>query len=145
MSERPGPAPAAGYSGKPLAGKLGLRPGSRVLTVAAPRDYRRLLGEFPDGVRFSARGAGPYDLVHLFVTTRAGLAARLPALTGRVTPAGAIWVSWPKRAAKVPTDVTEDTVRGIALPLGLVDVKVCAVNEVWSGLKLVVRVANRPR
>jgi hypothetical protein len=116
-----------------------------VLTVTAPRDYRRLLGELPDGVRFSARGAGPYDLVHLFVTTRAGLAARLPALTSRVTPAGAIWVSWPKRAAKVPTDVTEDTVRGIALPLGLVDVKVCAVNEVWSGLKLVVRVANRPR
>ena len=81
-------------------------------------------------MRFAARGAGPYDLVHLFVTTRAGLAARLPALTSRVTPAGAIWVSWPKRAAKVPTDVTEDTVRGIALPLGLVDVKVCAVNEV---------------
>jgi len=121
-----------------------------VLTVAAPHGYRRLLGEIPDGVRLSRRGEGPFDLVHFFVTTRAALASRLPALVGRITPAGAIWVSWPKRTAskaavKVPTDVTEDTMRAVALPLGLVDVKVCAVDEVWSGLKLVIRVAGRPR
>lgn len=145
MSGRTGPTPAAGYSRKPLARKLGLRPGCRVLTVAAPRDYRRLLGWLPDGVPFSARGTGPYNLVRLFVTARAGLAVRLPALTGRITPAAAVRVSWPKRAAKVPTDLTEDTVRRIALPPGLVDVKVSGVNEIWSGLKLVLRIANRPR
>ena len=150
MSRRSGPTPASGYSGKSLASKLGLHPGSRVLTVAAPEGYRRLLGELPDGARLSERGGGPFDLVHLFVTTRVALAARLPALVARITPAGAIWVSWPKRAAPkqaamVPTDVTEDTVRAVALPLGLVDVKVCAVDEVWSGLKLVIRIANRPR
>ena len=95
-------------------------------------------------MRFSERGTGPFDLVHLFVTTRAALAARLPP-HGRLTPAGAIWVSWPKRASKLATDVTEDTVRAVALPLGLVNVKVCAVDELWSGLKLVIGVANRPR
>jgi hypothetical protein len=81
----------------------------------------------------------------VFVTTRDALAVRFPALVGRLTPSRAIWVSWPTRASKVPTDVTEDTVRAVALPLGVVDVKVCAVDEVWSGLKLVIRVANRCR
>jgi hypothetical protein len=145
VSQRAGPARTTGYSAKPLASKLGLRPGWRGLTVAAPEGYRRTLGEIPDGVRFSERGGWPFDLVHLFVTTRATLATRLPTLAGRITPLGTIWVSWPKRAAKVPTDVTENTVREVALPLGLVDVKVCAVDEVWSGLKLVVRVGDRPR
>ena len=121
-----------------------------MVVVAAPHGYRRLLGELPDGARLSRRGEGPFELVHLFVTTRAALATQLPALVSCNTPAGAIWVSWPKRAApkgtvKVPIDVTEDTVRAVALPLGLVDVKVCAVDEVWSGLKLVIRVASRPR
>jgi hypothetical protein len=144
VSPRPGPGPTAGYSGKPLASKLGLRSGARVLTVSAPERYRRLLGELPDEVRFSEDGTGPFDVVHLFVTRRATLAARLPSLVRRITPAGAIWVSWPKRASRVSTDVTEDTVRAVAQPLGLVDVKVCAVNQVWSGLKLVIRTALRP-
>jgi hypothetical protein len=135
---------AAGSSRTPLTAKLGIPSVISVLLVAPPDGYRQPLGDCP-GVRFVPRGRGPFEVVQLLVTRRATLTGRLPGLRRRITPAGAIWVSWPKRAAKVATDVTEEVVRAVALPLGLVNVKVCAVDEVWSGLKLVIRVANRPR
>ena len=129
----------AGYSGTPLARKLGYKPGMRVYLDAAPDDYAEIVAPLPDGVEFLKMPGKPLDLVHVFTTSAAGLAAKLKRYRPLVEPAGVIWVSWPKKAAKVPTDVTEDVVRDVALPLGLVDVKVCAVDAVWSGLKLVVR------
>jgi hypothetical protein len=130
---------AAGYSGTPLSNKLGLRPGSCVLAIAAPDEYLSLLEPLPQGVVF-VRGPGPrLDIAHVFVRERKELARHLASLRKKLKPDAAIWVSWPKKASKVPTDVTEDVVRTVALPLGLVDIKVCAVTEVWSGLKLVVR------
>jgi hypothetical protein len=134
---------AAGYSGTPLWKKLGIREGGTVLTVNAPADYRKLFPELPKGVAFATEVNPPLEFVHLFVESTADLAAQLPALKAELAPDGVIWVSWPKKASGVKTDVTEDAVRAAALPLGLVDVKVCAVDAVWSGLKLVIRVANR--
>jgi hypothetical protein len=133
-----------GYSGKPLATKLGIRPGCRMYVHGATEDYLRLLGPLPDDVRLLRRPAGPLDLVHLFTREAADLASRLAAYRHRISPNGVIWVSWPKKAAKVETDVTEDVIREFALPLGLVDTKVCAVDEIWSGLKLVIRRELRP-
>jgi hypothetical protein len=132
-------ASTAGYSGTPLARKLGIVAGSRVVVVHAPDGYADWLAPLPDGVRFDARVSAATDVVHLFVDRRAELKAQLDSLRGRIAPAAAVWVSWPKKAAKVPTDVTEDAIRALALPVGFVDVKVCAVSEVWSGLKLVIR------
>lgn len=129
----------AGYSGTPLAKKLGVGAGCTVLTVAAPEDYRALLAPLPDGVRFVARLDAGVDLVHLFTTRRSELAKALAAYRQKLSPEAVVWVSWPKKASKVSTDVTEDTVREVGLPLGFVDVKVCAVDATWSGLKLVVR------
>lgn len=134
---------AAGYSGTPLARKLGLRPGMRAHAVAAPQHYRRLLAPEPEGVRWLGPRARGLDLVHLFVTRRRDLAAALPRQLARIVADGMIWVSWPKKASGVASDVTEDVVRRYALPLGIVDVKVCAVDDVWSGLKLVVRKDHR--
>lgn len=119
--------------------KLGFKPGMRVHYVAAPGDFAQLVGALPDGVRVLERAAPELDLVLLFVTERTALVRGLASLQPRLQPAGMIWVAWPKRASRVPTDVTEDVVREVALPRGLVDVKVCAINEVWSGLKLVIR------
>lgn len=119
--------------------KLGFKPGMRVHCVAAPADFAQLVGELPDGVRVLKRVAGELDLALLFVTERAALVRGLARLQPRLQPAGMIWVAWPKRASRVPTDVTEDIVREVALPRGLVDVKVCAIDDVWSGLKLVIR------
>jgi hypothetical protein len=119
--------------------KLGIAARSRVLCLGAPPDYRALLEPIPAGVRFTSRLARDTDIVHAFVRRRGELAALLPKLRRELGAEVVIWVSWPKRAAGVETDVTEDTVRELALPLGLVDVKVCAVDAVWSGLKLVVR------
>jgi hypothetical protein len=129
----------AGYSGTPLAAKLGIKAASRVLALAAPKDYRAWLEPLPPSVAFVRRVSDAVDIVHLFVRERAELKRRLADLRGALGPTAAIWVSWPKKASKVPTDVTEDVIRELALPLGLVDVKVCAVTDVWSGLKLVVR------
>jgi hypothetical protein len=129
----------SGYSGTPLARKLGIVAGSRVAPLHAPDDYLDWLAPLPEGVRFSARVSATTDVVHVFVDRRAELAACLGSLRGRIAPAAAVWVSWPKKASRLPTDITEDTIREIALPLGFVDVKVCAVSEVWSGLKLVIR------
>jgi hypothetical protein len=135
----------AGYSGTPLAKKLGIREGSRVLPIGAPRGYRQWLAPLPAGVRIVSRLSPETDVVHLFAARGAELTQRLPQLRKLIRPDAAIWVSWPKKAARVPTDVTEDVIRQIALPLDLVDVKVCAVDATWSGLKLVIRKAARHR
>ena len=132
-------ATTPGYSGTPLARKLGIVAGSRVVPLHAPDDYLDWLAPLPEGVRFAAKVSATTDVVHVFADSRAALGVQLDSLRGRIAPAAAVWVSWPKKASKVSTDITEDTIREIALPLGFVDVKVCAVSEVWSGLKLVIR------
>ena len=137
MSARP--TPAVGYSGTPLARKLGIAEGCRLLVVNPPQDYAALLAPMPDGVAFDSRLSARTDVVHVFAESRASLASDLARLRAGIRADAAIWVSWPKKASKVATDITEDTIREIALPLGLVDVKVCAVSQVWSGLKLVIR------
>lgn len=128
-----------GYSATPLSKKLGLKRGARVLTKDAPEAYRDWLAPLPPEVSSSARLRGSVDIVHAFAVERRTLGRALPAWIPRIAPAGAIWISWPKKSSKVETDIREDTVRELALPLGLVDVKVCAVSEVWSALKLVIR------
>lgn len=134
----------AGYSGTPLPKKLGIAEGARVCVIGAPEDYLALLGTVPAGVEFGSRVTADTVIVHLFCDRRAELARRLEGLRTRIAPDAAVWVSWPKRASRVPTDVTEDAIREIALPLGFVDVKVCAVSDVWSGLKLMIRKELRP-
>jgi hypothetical protein len=129
----------AGYSGTPLVKKLGIRERDKVLLIDAPKHYAALLGDLPDGATLTTRASRAVEMVHLFVTSAAALKKSLPALRGTIVADGAIWVSWPKKASKMQTDVTEDTVREVALPLGLVDIKVCAVDDIWSGLKLVIR------
>lgn len=129
----------AGYSGTPLPRKLGLKPGMLVAWPGAPDHFSGLLGELPDGVRVKQRATAPLDLAVVFVTRRADLARRLPGLRAAIAPDGAVWAAWPKRASGVVTDMTEDVVRELAFPLGLVDVKVCAIDETWSGLRLVIR------
>jgi hypothetical protein len=135
----------AGYSGTPLAKKLGYKPGQRAYVDGGPEDYAQMLQPLPDDVTFVPRPTGKLDLIHVFTTDAVKLAAKLEKYLHNLVPDGMIWVSWPKKASKVPTDVTEDVVRALALPLGLVDVKVCAVDDTWSGLKLVIRIENRPR
>jgi hypothetical protein len=132
------PAPA-GYSGKPLVEKLGIKPGACVSVIDAPPGYRALLEPLPPDLKLNQRPGQSTDLVHLFAVDHATLAAALAGLRQKLRTDAPIWVSWPKKSSKVPTTITEDVVREIALPLGFVDVKVCAVNETWSGLKLVVR------
>jgi hypothetical protein len=129
----------AGDSGASLSSKLGIRAGFAVHVKSAPPDYLRLLEPLPEDVRFVSRISGTTQLVHVFSARKIELATLLRACRTKLGPTAAIWVSWPKKSAKVPTDITEDVVRALALPLGFVDVKVCAVTEVWSGLKLVVR------
>ena len=137
----------AGYSGTPLAKKLGIKEGMTVVTVDAPEYYNKLVEPLPEGVliqdRPTAGENGSIDLLHLFTNTRDGLFKGVADARHMIKQDGSIWVSWYKKAAKLPTEITEDTVREAALPLGLVDVKVCAVDEEWSGLKLVIRKENR--
>lgn len=135
----------AGYSGTPLSKKLGIGPGMTLVTIDAPRGYRSWIGKLPAGARIVSNVARPLDTVHLFSTERAALKRILKTLRGTLEPAGFVWVSWPKKSSGVATDVTEDAIRAIALPLGFVDVKVCAVTEIWSGLKLVIRKSERKR
>ncbi len=135
----------AGYSGTPLSRKLGLKPGLRVFVDGAPANYLQLLEPLPDNVPFVAKIENDLDMIHLFIDSKKELAVKLKRYVKKIKANGAIWVSWPKKAAKVPTDVTEDVVRELALATVLVDVKVCAVDEVWSGLKLVIRVEHRER
>jgi len=129
----------AGYSATPLVKKLGIGAGFKVLLIDAPPEYRALISPLPAGVSFIATASSATNFVHAFVTKRLELARLLARLRRKLPHDALIWVSWPKRASKVPTDITENTIREVALPLGFVDVKVCAVTDVWSGLKLVVR------
>ena len=136
-------AKIAGYSGTPLAKKLGIKEDSHVFLVSAPIEYGSLVEPLPCGVMFQTRVSAATDLAHIFVTREQDLRRHLTALRRTLSPEAAVWVSWPKKASGVATTVTEQTIRDICLPMGFVDVKVCAVNEVWSGLKLVVRKALR--
>jgi hypothetical protein len=135
----------AGYSGKPLSQKLGIKPGFCILAEGSPRSYRDIVGPLPEGAKVVARAALSLDMAHLFATEAAGLASKLKRLRAAIAPDGMIWVSWPKKASGVATDLSDVVVRDIALPLGLVDIKVCAVDEVWSGLKFVIPVAQRSK
>jgi hypothetical protein len=129
----------AGYSGTPLAAKLGIKEGCKLALVAAPEGFRELLEPLPASVQFVAKANKTTSIVHIFTAKRAELARALAAYRERLSPEATLWISWPKKSSKVTSEVSEDTVRELALPLGWVDVKVCAVTEVWSGLKLVVR------
>jgi hypothetical protein len=135
-------APASGYSGKPLAQKLGLKPGLRVLVLDAPHDYAALTG-FDLGLVQVLPRVSAFDFAHAFVRSRAGLDTLLKRLDRHLAGDAVLWVSWPKKSSGIACDVTEDTVRELALPRGLVDIKVCAVDATWSGLKLVRRKALR--
>ncbi len=136
---------SAGYSGTPLPRKLGIKPGHAVAFPGAPEGFAAMLEPLPDGVRVRRRARGPLDVIVCFVDRRAVLERRLPALRAALDPAGGLWFAWPKRASGVPTDVTEDVVREAGLAAGLVDNKVCAIDATWSGLRLVVRLTDRPR
>jgi hypothetical protein len=135
---------AAGYSGTPLAAKLGIKPGARVAFPAAPPGFGDLLAPLPDGVTVRPRARGPLDILVFFTRSRSELERRLPRLRAALDPAGGLWIAWPKRSSGVPTDVTEDVVRELGLANRLVDNKVCAIDETWSGLRLVIRLKDRP-
>ena len=129
----------SGYSGTPLARKLGIAEGSRVFSRHSPSEYFQWLAPLPPSVVFEKAVSPATDIVHIFSDRSSHLKSELEVLHRVIRKDAAVWVSWPKKASKVPTDITEDTIRALALPLGFVDVKVCAVSEVWSGLKLVIR------
>lgn len=133
----------AGYSGKPLVDKLGIRVGETVVALNRPENYADLLGKLPDGASLSQRAGNAAEFLHLFVIRRDQLEKQLRSLRPKLADTGILWISWPKKAARIATDVSEGVIRDIALPLGLVDTKVCAVDETWSGLKLMVRRENR--
>ena len=139
------PKAPAGYSGTPLAKKLGIAEGARLFVVDPPRAYDDIVDPIPPRVAMARRVDSTTDLVHVFVLSKARLAKSLGATLAAMRPDCVVWVSWPKKASGVATDVTEDVVREVALPMGLVDVKVCAVDQTWSGLKLVVRKALREK
>jgi len=132
----------AGYSGTPLPQKLGIKPGLTVVAINPPANYRRLLGQIPDSITFSERLKSGSSFVHLFTSRRSEMQKKMSILRDKISDNGAIWVSWPKKSSGISTDVTEDVIREIALPLGFVDIKVCAVDETWSGLKLMIRRAK---
>jgi hypothetical protein len=134
----------AGYSGTPLAKKLGITPGDRVAFPAAPEGFADLLGNLPDDVEVRSRANGPLDVIVFFTTRRGELERRLPALRRALDPAGGLWVAWPKRSSGVETDMTEDVARDLGYANALVDNKVCAIDETWSGLRLVIRLRDRP-
>jgi hypothetical protein len=136
---------ATGYSGTPLTKKLGLKPGTKLVVVGdVPSEYKSWLSPLPERVTIAGKGKPPLEAVHVFVTKRAELAKHVAHLRKALVPDGYVWISWPRKSSKVPTNITEDVVREVALPLGFVDIKVCAVSDVWSGLKLVIRVSERP-
>lgn len=136
---------AAGYSGTPLPKKLGMKPGRRVVVVNGPDDFTETLGELPAGVAFSTRLAGgPYGLVVLFVKSQAELTRRFSSVKEKLAPDGGVWIAWPKKASGVATDLSDNAVREFGLAGGLVDNKVCAIDETWSGLHFVFRLKDRP-
>jgi hypothetical protein len=128
----------AGYSGKSTVQKLGIKPGFRIFTAGLSGAYRDIVGELPVGVTITKAARAPLNMVHVFATEAAELAAKLRSYRAAIAPDGMVWVSWPKKASGVATDLSDVVVRDTALPLGLVDVKVCAVDETWSGLKFVI-------
>ena len=134
---------STGYSGTPLAKKLGLKDGMRVWFDGVPESVRTEIEAAQLTLSEQEVPAPGTNFVHIFVNERTSLENHLNSLRDLIDPAGMIWVSWPKKASKMPTDISEDTVRAVALPMGYVDVKVCAVDEIWSGLKLVIRKENR--
>jgi len=134
----------AGYSGTPLVKKLGIKPGATLGLIGAPDGFDDTLGELPDGVTVRRRLQGRLDVIVAFYVERSALERRLPALRDALQPAGGLWVAWPKRASGVATDVSETVVRELGLAAGLVDNKVCAIDAVWSGLRLVYRLRDRP-
>jgi len=137
---------SAGYSGTPLPRKLGVKPGTRLALIGAPDGFDSTLGDLPDGVLARRRlGGEPFDVIVAFFLRRSLLARRLPGLAAALDPAGGLWIAWPKRASGVETDVTEDVVRTLGLTTGLVDNKICAIDQVWSGLRLVYRLRDRLR
>jgi hypothetical protein len=135
----------AGYSGTPLAQKLGIGEGDEVAVIGAPERFEVTLGELPDvaSLHTDLADDARYDVILAFVTERAELEAELPRLRARMAPACGLWIAWPKRASRLPTDMTDHVVRDVALPTGLVDNKVCAIDETWSALRLVIRRQNR--
>jgi hypothetical protein len=132
---------SAGYSGTPLGKKLGIKPGHRVLVLGAPEGFA--IPELPDGVKVSTRASGKADVIVSFHTERRDYERRLPKLRGCMEPAAGLWIAWPKKASKVPTDLDENVIRDFALQNVLVDNKVAAIDETWSGLRLVIRVKDR--
>jgi hypothetical protein len=136
-----------GYSGTPLPRKLGIKPGARLGLIRPPADFTRTLGELPEGVapKPVGRGGGEFEVIVCFCRSSKELARDLPGLPARLAPAGGLWLAWPKKTSGLPTDLTEADVRGRGLGTGLVDNKVCAIDETWSGLRFVVRLADRPR
>jgi hypothetical protein len=135
----------AGYSGKSVVQKLGIKPGFRIFVAGAPADYEMVVGTLPEQVVIASRVGGRIDVIHAFATRQADLDKKLPAYRRAIEPAGMLWISWPKKASGVATDLTENVLRDLALPLELVDVKVCAIDATWSGLKFVVRTSERAR
>jgi hypothetical protein len=145
MASNPQPA---GYSGTPLPKKLGIKPGHRIRFVGAPPEFADALGELPAPLDVAEAGddeVTALDLVVFFTTSADALRARFDHLASSLVPAGMLWIAWPKKASRVPTDLTEDVVRRVALERGMVDVKVCAIDATWSGLKLVYRLKDRPK
>jgi hypothetical protein len=133
----------AGYSKTPLAQKLGIKAGTKVVAMGAPPNYRQWLAPLPEGVSLGETAIAGSAFVHLFVSERRTLEKELKKLRQLLADVGVLWVSWPKKSSGVTTDITEDVIRDVCLPLGFVDVKVCAVDETWSGLKLMIRRENR--
>lgn len=129
----------SGYSGTPLTKKLGIKDGCAVALIDAPVSFRKLLDPLPPDVKFTTKATAKTHIAHVFATERAKLAKHLNSLRDTLATDAVVWVSWPKKSSRVATDITEDTIREVALPMGWVDIKVCAVDNVWSGLKLMVR------
>jgi hypothetical protein len=145
MTSPTGGARPAGYSGTPLPRKLGIKPGDAVAVAGGPPGFAEGLAALSGAdVADGLPGTGPLDVIVTFVRWRGEFEAQLPALRSLMAPACGLWIAWPKRAARVPTDMTEHVVREVALPTGLVDNKVCAIDETWSGLRLVIRRELRP-
>ncbi len=137
------PVLMAGYSPRPLIEKLGIKSGVTLVILNAPPGYLTTLAPLPEGVRVVTQLRGPLDVIHVFATRREELAARMPSLKQALDPSGMLWISWPKGASKQPTDLNENVMREIGLRHGLVDVKVCAIDDTWSGLKVVYRLRDR--
>jgi hypothetical protein len=134
----------AGYSETPLAKKLGIKERSRIGLVNEPRSFREALGELPGGVSFLGDSAKNIDLILFFVKSESELTKRFSRLASRLAPAGMLWIAWPKKASGVASDLSDGVVREIGLAAGLVDTKVCAIDEAWSGLRFVIRLKDRP-